>query len=83
MFSLFTANSPPGVAYTVSKHGTVGLTKSTAAFYGPRGIRCLAILPGPMMTNMVNEGHAARYHPEGLAMGECQTRPSSLSPSLT
>ncbi|OBR13375.1 Bacilysin biosynthesis oxidoreductase bacC [Colletotrichum higginsianum IMI 349063] len=57
-----------GVAYTVSKHGTVGLTKSTAAFYGPRGIRCLAILPGPMMTNMVNEGHAARYHPEGLAM---------------
>ncbi|TQN70528.1 3-beta-hydroxycholanate 3-dehydrogenase (NAD(+)) 2 [Colletotrichum shisoi] len=57
-----------GVAYTVSKHGTVGLTKSTAAFYGPQGIRCLAILPGPMMTNMVNERRAARYHQEGLAM---------------
>jgi len=32
-----------GAAYTASKHGLIGLTKNTAAFYGPRGIRCMAI----------------------------------------
>ncbi|KAG7052043.1 bacilysin biosynthesis oxidoreductase bacC [Colletotrichum scovillei] len=59
-----------GVAYTASKHGTVGLTRSTAAFYGPKGIRCLAIMPGPMMTNMArDEEHIKEFHPEGLAMG--------------
>ncbi|GKT54065.1 short-chain dehydrogenase [Colletotrichum tofieldiae] len=58
-----------GVAYTVSKHGTVGLTKSTAAFYGPKGIRCLAIMPGPMLTNMVkDENHIKQFHQEGVAM---------------
>ncbi|KAK1657425.1 bacilysin biosynthesis oxidoreductase bacC [Colletotrichum godetiae] len=58
-----------GVAYTASKHGTVGLTRSTAAFYGPRGIRCLAIMPGPMMTNMArDEEHIKEFHPVGLAM---------------
>ncbi|KAJ0304453.1 hypothetical protein COL5a_001107 [Colletotrichum fioriniae] len=60
-----------GVAYTASKHGTVGLTRSTAAFYGPKGIRCLAIMPGPMMTNMArDEEHIKEFHPEGLAMGK-------------
>ncbi|KAJ3962184.1 hypothetical protein N0V92_001107 [Colletotrichum tropicale] len=59
-----------GVAYTASKHGTVGLTRSTAAFYGPKGIRCLAIMPGPMQTNMArNENHIADFHKEGLAVG--------------
>ncbi|KAF5527808.1 3-beta-hydroxycholanate 3-dehydrogenase (NAD(+)) 2 [Colletotrichum aenigma] len=58
-----------GVAYTASKHGTVGLTRSTAAFYGPKGIRCLAIMPGPMKTNMArNENHIADFHKEGLAV---------------
>ncbi|EQB50184.1 hypothetical protein CGLO_10392 [Colletotrichum gloeosporioides Cg-14] len=58
-----------GVAYTASKHGTVGLTRSTAAFYGPQGIRCLAIMPGPMQTNMArNENHIADFHKEGLAV---------------
>ncbi|KAL0931220.1 short-chain dehydrogenase reductase sdr [Colletotrichum truncatum] len=58
-----------GVAYTASKHGTVGLTKSTAAFYGPKGIRCLAIMPGPMQTNMARDkDHIADFHKEGLAL---------------
>ncbi|TEA13529.1 3-beta-hydroxycholanate 3-dehydrogenase (NAD(+)) 2 [Colletotrichum sidae] len=58
-----------GVAYTASKHGTVGLTKSTAAFYGPKGIRCLAIMPGPMQTNMARDkDYIASFHQEGLAM---------------
>jgi len=59
-----------GVAYTASKHGAVGLTKNTAAFYGPRGIRCVAIMPGPMRTNMARNHDISKYHPEGLQLGE-------------
>lgn len=36
----------PGAAYTASKHGLIGLTKNTAAFYGKKGVRCVAVLPG-------------------------------------
>lgn len=41
-----------GVAYTTSKHGVIGLVKSIAYFYGPRGIRSNAVLPGPVITNI-------------------------------
>ncbi|GHO50491.1 glucose 1-dehydrogenase [Ktedonospora formicarum] len=39
-----------GTAYTVSKHGVVGLTKSIAFHYGERGIRCNAVCPGSVAT---------------------------------
>src|SRR4051812_2133699 len=32
-----------GVAYSVSKAGLIALTKNTAAYYGPKGISCLAL----------------------------------------
>ncbi|KAL9057531.1 MAG: hypothetical protein Q9162_002263 [Coniocarpon cinnabarinum] len=41
-----------GAAYTASKHGMLGLTKNTAAYYAKQGIRCNAILPGGMDTNI-------------------------------
>ena len=41
-----------GAAYTASKHGLLGLTKNIAAFYGKKGIRCNAIMPGGMRTNI-------------------------------
>jgi NAD(P)-dependent dehydrogenase (short-subunit alcohol dehydrogenase family) len=41
-----------GVAYTTSKHGVIGLVKSIAYFYGPRGIRSNAVLPGAVITNI-------------------------------
>ena len=41
-----------GTAYTVSKHGVLGLTRSTAWMYATRGIRCNAILPGGTKTNI-------------------------------
>lgn len=31
-----------GAPYAVSKHGLIGLTRSTAVFYGDKGIRCNA-----------------------------------------
>ncbi len=39
-----------GAAYTVSKHGLIGLTKSIAASYGKDGIRCNALVLGAVQT---------------------------------
>lgn len=44
--------SAAGVAYTVSKHGVVGLTKSTAFMYATKGVRCNAVVPGPVATSI-------------------------------
>lgn len=41
-----------GAAYTVSKHGLVGLTRSIAWTYRAEGIRCNAIAPGGVATNI-------------------------------
>lgn len=42
-----------GTAYTVSKHGIVGLTKSLAIMYRNAGIRTNAIAPGGTATNIM------------------------------
>lgn len=41
-----------GTAYTASKHAVVGITKSSAFFYGPSGIRTNAVAPGPTATGI-------------------------------
>ncbi|MFE5321870.1 glucose 1-dehydrogenase [Paenibacillus sp. NPDC056579] len=43
-----------GAAYTSSKHGLVGLTKNVGYSYAKSGIRCNAIAPGGVQTNIVN-----------------------------
>ena len=57
-----------GNAYTVSKHGVVGLTRSAAFMYGPDGIRVNAVAPGGVATGIpfpenVSEAGAARLRP--------------------
>ena len=41
-----------GAAYTISKHGLVGLTRNTAWMYAKQGVRCNAICPGGTRTNI-------------------------------
>jgi NAD(P)-dependent dehydrogenase (short-subunit alcohol dehydrogenase family) len=44
--------SAAGTAYTVSKHGVVGLTKSAAIVYRDKGIRVNAVAPGGVATSL-------------------------------
>lgn len=44
-----------GTAYTVSKHGVIGLTRQVSADYGQRGIRANAICPGSIDTELSRE----------------------------
>ena len=41
-----------GAAYTASKHAVIGLTKNTGYMYSKSGIRCNAIAPGAVNTNI-------------------------------
>lgn len=41
-----------GAAYTASKHAVIGLTKNTGYLYAKEGIRCNAIAPGAVKTNI-------------------------------
>ncbi|CAD6443939.1 04d7920e-7a20-473e-8da2-4339c82e1fb4 [Sclerotinia trifoliorum] len=43
-----------GVAYTASKHGLLGVTKNTAFRFRDEGIRCNAVCPGGVKTNIIN-----------------------------
>ena len=44
--------SAAGTAYTVSKHGVVGLTRSAAVVYRTQGIRVNAVAPGGVATSL-------------------------------
>jgi NAD(P)-dependent dehydrogenase (short-subunit alcohol dehydrogenase family) len=65
---------PGRAAYHASKHGVIGLTRSAALEYAPRGIRINAVCPGaietPMVTDMIAKGElsvpdAVASHPIG------------------
>jgi len=45
-----------GTAYTMSKHGVVGLTKNIAFYYGDKGIRSNAVCPGGIDTEIFRRG---------------------------
>ncbi|MGC7096232.1 SDR family NAD(P)-dependent oxidoreductase [Amycolatopsis lurida] len=59
--------SAAGTAYTVSKHGIVGLTKSMAIMYRNSGIRTNAIAPGATMTTITKELPAEGHGPAAIA----------------
>jgi NAD(P)-dependent dehydrogenase (short-subunit alcohol dehydrogenase family) len=48
--------APPGLAgYTAAKTALLGLTRSLAVDYGPRGVRANAVCPGWVRTGMADE----------------------------
>jgi NAD(P)-dependent dehydrogenase (short-subunit alcohol dehydrogenase family) len=64
-------------AYTASKHGVVGLTKSLARDLGPAGIRVNAICPGLIRTPLTEQYFAADAFEEGLRAVVPQGRPGT------
>jgi len=46
---------PSRAAYHASKHGVIGLTRSAAMEYAPRGVRINAVCPGTIETPMVSD----------------------------
>ncbi|MEU9362930.1 SDR family NAD(P)-dependent oxidoreductase [Streptomyces sp. NPDC048301] len=59
--------SAAGAAYTASKHGIAGLTKSLAVMYRDKGIRTNAIAPGGTVTNIRVEADREAHGPAALA----------------
>ncbi|GAA4733063.1 SDR family NAD(P)-dependent oxidoreductase [Phytohabitans rumicis] len=58
--------SAAGTAYTASKHGIVGLTRSVAVMYREAGIRANAIAPGGTRTGMIPSIDPAAHGPRTL-----------------
>lgn len=59
------ATSMNVAVYAISKGALVALTRSAALELAAEGIRCNAVLPGAVMTPMLEHGLSRRPHPDG------------------
>jgi NAD(P)-dependent dehydrogenase (short-subunit alcohol dehydrogenase family) len=72
-----------GAAYTASKHGLAGLTRNTAFMYAKHNIRCNAICPGAIETEIASGVYMQNVHQEGalLAQAGIGANPRTGSPA--
>ncbi|HEY3654192.1 MAG TPA: SDR family oxidoreductase [Steroidobacteraceae bacterium] len=75
-----------GAAYTASKHALLGLTRNTAWRYAKEGIRCNAICPGAVQTNIQESMPENLIDPKGMAraveffgLGSAYFEPSEIA----
>jgi len=74
--------SRAGAAYTASKHAVVGLTKNVGFQYADAGIRCNAIAPGGVETNIMADAGEINMESIGMkkAMAGIGTNPRNGKP---
>jgi NAD(P)-dependent dehydrogenase (short-subunit alcohol dehydrogenase family) len=80
--------SGAGVAYTASKHAVLGLTKHIAFTYSPQGIRCNAVCPGGVATNIGTTAAptvmwAFERHMVGIALNERTGEPDEIATAIS
>lgn len=75
-----------GAAYTTSKHAVIGLTRSTAFLYEPDGIRCNAVAPAGVATNIevafASQRAEARLIPR-MQVATRQAQPEETAAAIT
>jgi len=54
------------LAYSVAKHGLIGMTKSMAVDYAPLGVRINAVAPGAVNTPMLRDAVALNENPAAI-----------------
>lgn len=57
-----------GLAYTVSKHGVLGLTRSTAAYYLDQGITCTMVQLGGLAQTNIQDSMAHGFDEKGVGL---------------
>lgn len=72
--------SRAGAAYTAAKHAVVGMTKNTAFQYAEKGIKCNAIAPGGVNTNIGASFSSANEFGMGRAMAGASFNPRTGEP---
>ena len=72
-----------GAVYTASKHALVGLTKNTGYMYAKKNIRCNAICPGAIETDIGSGEYMKHVNQDGMntIMANIGGDPRSGSPS--
>ncbi|MHA7965010.1 SDR family oxidoreductase [Paenibacillus sp. CAU 1782] len=72
--------SRAGAAYTASKHAVIGLTKNVGYQYAVKGIRCNAIAPGGVATNISTSINAPNEFGTGRVMAGMGINPRTGTP---
>ena len=57
-------------AYTTTKHGLIGMTKTIAAEFGPDGIRCVAVCPGFISTDFHEAVNQRMADEQGVTLSD-------------